>query len=152
MDDFEAAVETGTLPEFLKQDVDLSATGGNLQQSELESMMREMTDADLDKLASELGAGPVGKVGLMVPAGAEPIPPTDIEDVPTTKEALPEMVSAAVEAPISAPVTSIMADTQAAAAVSPEEHLGSSLAGEDVAKTGSDVVLPSTTEGKEKVD
>ncbi|WVQ98967.1 hypothetical protein IAU59_006099 [Kwoniella sp. CBS 9459] len=92
MDDFEDAVETQRLPEFLKQDLDLSATpaeptsstqpassisgapatgsssadnnnsnttggGGTktVQEVELEKLMREMSDADLDKLMGELG-------------------------------------------------------------------------------------------------
>jgi len=76
MDDFEEAVETATLPHFLKQDIDVdpSASGG-LQQTELENLMRGMSAADLDKLAGELGPGPeVGKVGLLVPEGEQPVP------------------------------------------------------------------------------
>jgi len=89
MDDFEEAVESQTLPSFLKQDLDLnltldpsstsSTTGGStVGQAELERLMREMSDADLDALAGELGVG-VGaaKVGLMVPEGAEPLGPNE---------------------------------------------------------------------------
>ncbi|WVF71945.1 hypothetical protein IAT40_006755 [Kwoniella sp. CBS 6097] len=112
MDDFEDAVETQRLPEFLKQDLDLSTTssqpapasssstgstnipttGGSgagaagggaggrgggggatktVQEVELEKLMREMSDADLDKLMGELGveegsAGAVNnKIGLL---------------------------------------------------------------------------------------
>lgn len=89
MDDFEDAVETQTLPAFLKQDLDLSApsadgaagsgaggggaAGGrnvSVGEAELEKLMREMTDEDLDRLAREIGVeADAGKVGLMVPAG-----------------------------------------------------------------------------------
>jgi len=77
MDDFELAVESGTLPTFLKQDLDV--TGGTIQQTELENLMRGMSEADIDALVGELGHGPVGKVGLLVPAGAEPEPKPEPE-------------------------------------------------------------------------
>jgi hypothetical protein len=84
MDDFEYAVESQTLPSFLKQDQDHgiassststeTATSGTIGQSELERLMREMSDADLDALANELGVDETaGKVGLMVPEGTEPL-------------------------------------------------------------------------------
>jgi hypothetical protein len=84
MDDFEYAVESQTLPTFLKQDQDHgiassststeAATSGTIGQSELERLMREMSDADLDALASQLGVEETaGKVGLMVPEGTEPL-------------------------------------------------------------------------------
>lgn len=66
MDDFEQAVETATLPTFLKQDQDAKAGG----EGELEKLMGEMTDSDLDKLAGELGHGGAAdeaKVGLIAP-------------------------------------------------------------------------------------
>lgn len=93
MDDFEYAVESQTLPQFLKQDQDThvdpstsadqsgtaAGCGGSgsttVGQGELERLMREMSEADLDKLAGELGVGLDSgdvKVGLMVPEGAEP--------------------------------------------------------------------------------
>ena len=70
MDEFENAVESGTLPKFLKQDHDVTQEG----EGELEKLMREMTDSDLDKLVGELGEGEgsardVGRVGLLVPEG-----------------------------------------------------------------------------------
>ena len=85
MDDFEYAVESQTLPSFLRQDQDHGATSdsdragesavaGTVGQSELERLMREMSDADLDALAEHLGVEETSKVGLMVPEGAEPIP------------------------------------------------------------------------------
>jgi hypothetical protein len=90
MDDFEYAVESQTLPSFLKQDQDhgladstsapeggvagSSQTTAQVGQMELERLMREMSDADLDALAGELGVGDTAsKVGLMVPEGAEPV-------------------------------------------------------------------------------
>jgi len=83
MEDFEYAVESQTLPSFLKQDQDhgtasttasTTDTPGTVGQSELERLMREMSDADLDALASQLGVeDKAGKVGLMVPEGAEPL-------------------------------------------------------------------------------
>jgi hypothetical protein len=83
MEDFEHAVESQTLPSFLKQDQDhgtastttsMTDTPGTVGQSELERLMREMSDADLDALASQLGVeDKAGKVGLMVPEGAEPL-------------------------------------------------------------------------------
>lgn len=92
MEDFEYAVESQTLPSFLKQDQDhgtasttasTTDTPGTVGQSELERLMREMSDADLDALASQLGVeGKAGKVGLMVPEGAEPLnTDTRIEEV-----------------------------------------------------------------------
>jgi hypothetical protein len=93
MDDFEYAVESQTLPTFLKQDQDHgiassststeAATSGTIGQSELERLLREMSDADLDALASELGVDETaGKVGLMVPEGTEPLGTgTKMEDV-----------------------------------------------------------------------
>jgi hypothetical protein len=85
MDDFEYAVESQTLHAFLRQDQDHGATSsadragesavaGTVGQSELERLMREMSDADLDALAEHLGVEETGKVGLMVPEGAEPLP------------------------------------------------------------------------------
>jgi hypothetical protein len=72
MDDFEYAVESGTLPTFLKQDqdIDTSALSGNqsgtIAEAELEKLMREMSEGDLDKLAGEIGAEQSStKVGLM---------------------------------------------------------------------------------------
>jgi hypothetical protein len=86
MDDFEQAVEDGSLPTFLRQNIDLKSstttgqgdTGGDtsMQEAELEKLMREMTDQDLDKLVDELGAEDMKdgmKVGLMVPDGAEAV-------------------------------------------------------------------------------
>jgi hypothetical protein len=75
VDEFEDANETGTLPEFLRQDTDL---GGNtsIGEAELEKLMREMTADDLDALAATISKGDtasVGKVGLMNPEGAEPL-------------------------------------------------------------------------------
>jgi len=61
MEDFEQAVESGTLPSFLKQDQEASQPG----EGELEKLMRGMTDSDLDKLSGELGEGDVGKTGLI---------------------------------------------------------------------------------------
>ena len=83
MDEFEDANETGTLPEFLRQDTDL-AGNTSIGEAELEKLMREMTADDLDALAATIatgsGAGPasgtgggIGKVGLINPDGAEPI-------------------------------------------------------------------------------
>ena len=71
MDEFENAVESGTLPKFLKQDQEATREG----EGELERLMRDMTDSDLDKLAGEIGEGEgsgreVGKVGS-VPGGPE---------------------------------------------------------------------------------
>jgi hypothetical protein len=96
MDDFEYAVESQTLPSFLKQDQDLAAhesdsgpsgAGGSGQvgEKELERLMREMSDADLDALAGELGVGDAtGKVGLMVPEGAEPVTSSTSTSAATT--------------------------------------------------------------------
>jgi len=99
MDDFEYAVESQTLPSFLKQDQDhgsteLSESGpsggsgggsGQVGEKELERLMREMSDADLDALAGELGVGDgAGKVGLMVPEGAEPVTSSTSTSAATT--------------------------------------------------------------------
>lgn len=72
MDDFEEAVETQTLPQFLKQDADAtsSSVAPTVGEAELERLMREMSETDLDALASELGVEGAGKVGLLVPEGA----------------------------------------------------------------------------------
>ena len=81
MEDFEEAVETGTLPTFLKQDIDLDNgvdPSRSIQEVELEKLMREMTDTDLDKLAGELGGG-TSKAGLIVPEATE-----GEQDVPTS--------------------------------------------------------------------
>jgi hypothetical protein len=80
MDDFEYAVESQTLPSFLKQDQDHGSTSntsategaGTIGENELDRLMREMSEADIDAFAAELGVG-VGKVGLMVPEGSEPL-------------------------------------------------------------------------------
>lgn len=74
MEDFEQAVESGTLPTFLKQTEEAVQQGDG----ELEKLMREMTDSDLDKLAEDLGAGGVGKVGLMAAEGTRG-PADDVE-------------------------------------------------------------------------
>lgn len=77
MDDFEYAVESGTLPEFLKQDQDFDLSSGSgsrspgnasgtMAEAELEKLMRGMSDGDLDKLAGEIGLdGSASKVGLL---------------------------------------------------------------------------------------
>lgn len=71
MEDFEDAVETGTLETFLKQDVDIdldpaSNKSGTIGEAELEKLMREMTDGDLDKLAEQIGVeAKASKVGLI---------------------------------------------------------------------------------------
>jgi len=72
MDDFEYAVESGTLPTFLKQDLDIDTTpssankSGTIAEAELEKLMREMSEGDLDKLAGEIGVDQSStKVGLM---------------------------------------------------------------------------------------
>jgi len=88
MDDFEYAVESQTLPSFLKQDLDHGSTsnvsttegGGIIGENELDRLMREMSEADIDAFAAELG-GDVGKVGLMVPEGSEPLEGKDVESV-----------------------------------------------------------------------
>jgi hypothetical protein len=56
MDDFEYASETATLGTFLRQNTDLAANQ-SIGEAELESLMREMSDADLDALALEVGKG-----------------------------------------------------------------------------------------------
>ena len=88
MDDFEYAVESQTLPSVLKQDQDHGSTsttsakegGGGTSENELDRLMREMSEADIDAFAAELG-GDVGKVGLMVPEGSEPLEGKDVESV-----------------------------------------------------------------------
>ena len=93
MDDFEHAVETATLPKFLKQDQDYDidsinassggagSTSGTVAEAELEKLMREMSDGDLDKLAGDIGAGDgLGKVGLMA-APAIPTAPASKSSV-----------------------------------------------------------------------
>ncbi|KAL7424216.1 hypothetical protein Q5752_001802 [Cryptotrichosporon argae] len=88
MEDFEDAVESGTLEAFLKQDVDVGAAGiGTVEDDELEALMREMTTEDLDALASQFdkgrdaaAAGGVGKAGLIMPAGEEAQPPAPLEE------------------------------------------------------------------------
>jgi len=89
MDDFEYAVESQTLPSFLKQDQDHGPTsttttkeggGGGTSENELDRLMREMSEADINAFAEELG-GDVGKVGLMVPEGSEPVEGKDVESV-----------------------------------------------------------------------
>jgi len=87
MDDFEHAVESQTLPSFLKQDQDYGSSSSNtaaaegggggggetVGQSELERLMREMSESDIDALAAHFEVEDTGKVGLMVPEGAEPV-------------------------------------------------------------------------------
>ena len=85
MDDFEYAVESQTLPSFLKQDQDYGSSssntasaeggagGGTVGQSELERLMREMSESDIDALAAHFEVEDTGKVGLMVPEGTEPV-------------------------------------------------------------------------------
>jgi hypothetical protein len=89
MDDFEYAVESQTLPSFLKQDQDHGSTsnttaqeggGGLVGENELDRLMREMSEADINAFAEELG-GDVGKVGLMVPEGSQPLEGKGVESV-----------------------------------------------------------------------
>lgn len=54
MDDFEDAVEMGELEKFLKQDMELADVSQTIGEAELDRLMREMTDADLDQLVSDL--------------------------------------------------------------------------------------------------
>lgn len=54
MDDFEEAVETGTLETFLKQDMHLDDPNQSIGDAEIDRLMREMTDQDLDQLAGHL--------------------------------------------------------------------------------------------------
>ena len=88
MDDFEEAVETQTLPQFLRQDADAttSNTAPTVGEAELERLMREMSDTDLDALAGELGVGDdVGKVGLIVPQSQpEPQSQAPLDKDPST--------------------------------------------------------------------
>lgn len=89
MDDFEEAVESQTLPQFLKQDADVSSTSSapTVGQAELERLMREMSETDLDALADELGVDSnAGKVGLLVPEGAGSAAVEDDDGVKGTVE------------------------------------------------------------------
>ncbi|ORY28319.1 hypothetical protein BCR39DRAFT_535500 [Naematelia encephala] len=73
MDDFEYAVESQTLPTFLRQDQETATLGGSTGEEELERLMREMSTGDLDDLAGQLGIEDqvIGKVGLLVPEKEE---------------------------------------------------------------------------------
>lgn len=90
MEDFEYAVESATLPSFLKQDVDLDLSSGNksatIGEAELEALMREMSEGDLEKLAGEIGIDTNDtKVGLI--KSPEPSVPTPLTtQSPTTVE------------------------------------------------------------------
>ncbi|ODN83337.1 hypothetical protein L202_01498 [Cryptococcus amylolentus CBS 6039] len=86
MDDFEEAVETQSLVQFLKQDLDIpdepapapgAAPGTapkqkSIQEVELEKLMGEMTNDDLDKLMQDLDVGEdAGTMGLRHQVQAE---------------------------------------------------------------------------------
>ncbi|ODN98392.1 hypothetical protein L198_03636 [Cryptococcus wingfieldii CBS 7118] len=86
MDDFEDAVETQSLVQFLKQDLDIPdepapASGAapgtapkqkSIQEVELEKLMGEMTNDDLDKLMQDLDVGEdAGTMGLRHQVQAE---------------------------------------------------------------------------------
>ena len=101
MDDFEFAVESATLPTFLKQDTE--TVGG---EDELERLMREMSAGELDDLVAGLG-GEVPRGGLINPEGAEPVDDAELdsttvkirggdEPLPTTTEATSDAVPAKV--------------------------------------------------------
>jgi len=116
MDDFEYAVETGTLPSFLKQDVDLGPDAsastsanksGGIAEAELERLMREMSEGDLDKLAEQIGVEQsASKVGLIsestakaVAATAPPPPPASTSTKPpeplaTASPKIPDIATA----------------------------------------------------------
>ncbi|RXK41907.1 hypothetical protein M231_00628 [Tremella mesenterica] len=87
MEDFEYAVEEQRLPEFLKQNLDISTEQeGNtsVSQIELENLMREMSDADLDVLAGQLGVESDAKVGLLSSSTAlSPDPPLNTQPIPS---------------------------------------------------------------------
>lgn len=91
MDDFEEAVETQSLPQFLKQDATASTTNTapTVGEAELERLMREMSESDLDALAGELGVGGVGKVGLIVPQSEDEVtsPSIDPKSTPASASA-----------------------------------------------------------------
>ena len=99
MDDFEQAVETGTLIEFLKQDqdYDLSApsnTSGTVAEAELERLMREMSEGDLDVLAGEIGVDPKDtRVGLLNAPTITPQTDSVEEAVATTTAIAPTLSS-----------------------------------------------------------
>lgn len=87
MDDFEEAVETGTLPTFLKQDADVDLSSGNRSgtkgEAELEKLMREMSEGDLDKLAGEIGVDKsANAVGLIHTAPLVSATPSAQSDTP----------------------------------------------------------------------
>ena len=100
MDDFEYAVESQTLPSFLKQDQDLGSTsnlsttegGGIMGENELDRLMREMSEADIDAFAAESVDAWMGAAGFVavqtqdfwlihqVTRGVKPIPADDTSD------------------------------------------------------------------------
>jgi hypothetical protein len=54
MDEFEEAVETQELENFLKQDMELADVSQTIGEAELDRLMREMTEEDLDDLVSNM--------------------------------------------------------------------------------------------------
>lgn len=112
MDDFEYASETATLETFLRQNTDLAANQ-SIGEAELESLMREMSDADLDALAVEVGKGDSNKEvksekkadeGIKAEKEDSPLPkPTKSTPAPidTQKAEASKGVSSAAESTIS---------------------------------------------------
>lgn len=105
MDDFEYAVETGTLPSFLKQDVDLGPDAsastsanksGGIAEAELERLMREMSEGDLDKLAEQIGVEQsASKVGLISESTAKAVAATAPPPPASTSTTPPEPLATA---------------------------------------------------------
>jgi len=174
MDDFEYAVETGTLPSFLKQDIDLGPDAtlsssanqsGSIAEAELERLMREMSEGDLDKLAEQIGVEQgASKVGLIsestAKAVAEEQPPA--ASTTTSTEPLP---SPASKVPDAATATSPLPPISASrknSLVNQVERKGSRTSMEEKAEVAREMMEAGTVdglmkavekaEGKEKLD
>lgn len=178
MDDFEQAVESQELPQFLKQDADAGISAPTVGEAELERLIREMSEADLDALAGELGVDESRtKVGLIVPegelAGADPSPDTtapaaeaeaeakrkdkdpETEGVKGTMERIPnpdlELEKKLAEVEVAGPI-STKAETEEGGAAAPGAVAAAAVVSkvEDVI-VGADKDVPGPG-GKEKLD
>lgn len=75
MDEFEEAVEMGTLESFLKQDTDHADASMTIGEAELDRLMREMTDADLDQLVGDLTIDDIDPAAVKEAVKEDPVVP-----------------------------------------------------------------------------
>ena len=111
MNDFEEAVECGTLATFLKQDLDIppESSAGNtsdsITQAELDDLMKGMSEGDLEAIAGDLDTPPVKTNSIEAIPHAETVPKPSVRPAVSVQ---PQngMATAGLPSPSSVPLGS----------------------------------------------